>query len=182
MQATVRQLKTLVAELKTYQKRIAELFQEHPDAELFGSLPGAGKKLAPRLATLFGEDRERFASASSVQELSGVAPVTMSSGNTKIVRFRWACKHYFRNLMHQFAWCSIRHCDWARNFYKYRRKRGDSNALAIRNLAYKWVKIIYRMWVERKPYDNKVYLDALAKHNSPVAPSMPDLKELKACG
>jgi hypothetical protein len=46
--------------LAEYRKRIEELFRSHPDHELFGSLPGAGSKLAPRLLAEIGDDRERF--------------------------------------------------------------------------------------------------------------------------
>jgi len=43
-----------------WESPIEELFESHPDRDLFGSLPGAGSKLAPRLLGEIGDDRERF--------------------------------------------------------------------------------------------------------------------------
>ena len=56
----VKMLFALENQLSEYRKRIEELFKSHPDHDLFGSLPGAGPKLAPRLLGEIGDDRERF--------------------------------------------------------------------------------------------------------------------------
>src|SRR4051794_6170764 len=45
-------------QLGLYRKRIEELFSRHPDHDLFGSLPGAGLKLAPRLLSEIGSRPE----------------------------------------------------------------------------------------------------------------------------
>ena len=47
--ALAEQLLTLQRQIDKYRRRIQELFGNHPDHDLFGSLPGAGPKLAPRL-------------------------------------------------------------------------------------------------------------------------------------
>jgi transposase len=61
--------------------RFEELFASHPDHGLFGSLPGAGPKIAPRLLAEIGDDRERFdGDAQNLQCLGGTAPVTKRSG------------------------------------------------------------------------------------------------------
>ena len=56
----VKVLFALENQLSEYRKRIEELFESHPDHDLFRSLPGAGPKLAPRLLGEIGDDRERF--------------------------------------------------------------------------------------------------------------------------
>ena len=45
----ISMLLALEKQLGIYRRRIEELFSRHPDHDLFGSLPGAGPKLAPRL-------------------------------------------------------------------------------------------------------------------------------------
>jgi hypothetical protein len=44
-----KQLRVLEQQLGVYRDRINQLFREHPDHDLFGSLPGVGEKLGPRL-------------------------------------------------------------------------------------------------------------------------------------
>jgi hypothetical protein len=39
---------------------------------------------------------------------------------------------------------------------------------ALRALAFKWIRILYRCWVERKPYDESRYLMALQKRQAPL--------------
>ncbi len=73
-------------QLALYRKRIEELFARHPDHDLFGSLPGAGPKIAPRLFSEMGDDRERFAGEfQNLQCLAGTAPVTKRSGKHRNV-------------------------------------------------------------------------------------------------
>ena len=62
-----KQLRLLEAQLEEYRNQIEQLFAQHPDHDLFGSLPGAGPKLAPRLLAELGDDRGRFESAQALQ-------------------------------------------------------------------------------------------------------------------
>ena len=56
----ISMLLALEKQLGIYRRRIEELFSRHPDHDLFGSLPGAGPKLALRLLSEIGDDRGRF--------------------------------------------------------------------------------------------------------------------------
>jgi hypothetical protein len=58
--SVVSMLFVLEKQLGLYRQRIEELFGRHPDHDLFGSLPGAGPKIGPRLLSEIGEDRARF--------------------------------------------------------------------------------------------------------------------------
>lgn len=74
----VQMLFAIEKQLGLYRKRIEELFARHPDHDLFGSLPGGGPKLAPRLLSEIGDDRERFGGdVQNLQRLAGTAPVTI---------------------------------------------------------------------------------------------------------
>jgi hypothetical protein len=52
---------------KVILQQVGACFEQHPDQEILASLPGAGDFLAPALLIKFGDDRQRFPSASSVQ-------------------------------------------------------------------------------------------------------------------
>ena len=124
--------------------------------------------MAPRLLAAFGSQRERYQNAAEVQTLSGIAPVTESSGKSSWVHFRFACSKFLRQSFHEWAALSITQSQWARAYYELQRHRGKKHHAAVRALAFKWIRIIYRCWKEQVVYDENVYLAALAKHNSPL--------------
>jgi transposase len=76
----VKQLQLLEAQIAEYREEIRCLFDQHPDATLFSSLPGAGDKMAPRLLAEVGDDRALFPDAQALQCLAGTAPVSYQSG------------------------------------------------------------------------------------------------------
>jgi transposase len=83
----------LLEELRANQEAkrpLKTLFDQHPDAPLFASLPGAGDLLALALLAKFGDDRQRFPTAASVQALTGTCPVTVFSGKRGSVNFRFS--------------------------------------------------------------------------------------------
>ena len=91
-------------QLAVYRQRIEELFARHPDHDLFGSLPGTGPKIAPRLLAEIGDDRERFdGDVQNLQCFAGTAPVTKRSGKYRHCHQRWACDKHLRHTMHLFA-------------------------------------------------------------------------------
>lgn len=169
--AAVSKLKAIQRSIGEAREHINELFAKHPDADLFDSLPGAGEKLCPRLLSIFGSRRERFERPEEVQEIAGVVPVTRSSGRTRIVKLRHACRKDFRHTLYLFAFTSISRCTWARVFYDKCKARGDRHSLALRKLGAKWVKIIHAMWRDRTAYNDQRYMAALARQGSPLAAS-----------
>ena len=169
VQATTTQLRPLMEAIARMEKQIAELFSQHADHDLFSSFPGAGPVLAPRLLAALGADRGRFAAATEVQQLSGIAPVMERSGKTCWVHRRWACPKFVRQSFHEFAGQSIRWSTWARAFYDQQRQRGNGHHAAVRSLAYRWIRIIYRCWQMRVPYCEQTYCRALQRRQSPLA-------------
>lgn len=101
--AKARQLRTLQSQLDEYRQRIEALFASHPDSGLFGSLPGAGPKLAPRLLSEAGSDRALYDDAQGLQCMAGTAPVSFESGKLRKAQMRRACKRNLRHAMHLFA-------------------------------------------------------------------------------
>jgi transposase len=116
MLALVSQLLPLVEQITAYDKEITRLFLSHPDSETFRSLPGAAKRLAPRLLSGWGDDRSRYSDAASLQALAGTSPVPYESGTYSKVHKRYACIKPLRNALHQFAWESTRLEAWALDY------------------------------------------------------------------
>ena len=169
----VKQIPLLTDAIESYDRKIAALFDQHDDSTLFGSFPGAGPALAPRLLAAFGANRDRFQFASEMQELSGIAPVTEKSGEGIWIHWRLACSKFLRQTFHEFAGCSIHQSDWARTCYDEQRKRGKPHHAALRALAFKWIRIMFRCWKDRKPYDESVYCNSLKTRRSPLADALP---------
>ena len=172
VQALVAQIRPLRTTIDKYDHEIERLFQQHPDRAVFESFPGAGKVLAPRLLAAFGADRDRFETALQVQEFSGVAPVTQRSGKMKWVHRRWACPKFVLQTFHEFADQARKFCTWSKLYYRQRRAVGNGHHAAVRALAYKWIRILFRCWKDHKPYDDTVYTKSLALRGSPLAPML----------
>lgn len=158
--ARVKQLKALIESISDMEKRIEKIFTKHPDAELFKSFPGAGSALAPRLLVGFGEDRNKFESAAAVLNLTGVAPISIESGKFKRVAFRFAAPKFQRQTFIEYARVSVRSSVWAKADYDNFRAHGMSHQAAIRRIAYKWIRIIFRCWKDRVPYEEAKYMQA----------------------
>jgi len=155
-----------------YDEQMAKLLEAHADYQIFKSLPGAALQMQARLLTAFGTDRERFHCAEQVQALSGIAPVTRQSGKTRIVSHRWACPKFLKQTFHEYAGLSINQSKWANAYYTMQRKNGKTAQMAKRALAYKWMRIIFRCWKNRVPYDEAKYIESLKRAKSPLLASM----------
>jgi len=169
VQMLARQIDALRPSIARYDKEIARRFSAHPDARLFESLPGSGAAMAPRLLSAFGSRRDRFQAASEVQEYSGIAPVTRRSGKQSHTTWRWGAPKFVRQSFHEFARLSIHRSAWAQAYFDLQRERGKSRHAAIRALAFKWIRVIYRCWQERTPYDEARYIQSLLERGSPLA-------------
>ena len=168
--AAVRLLRQLGQSIREYDRQIEELAQDHPDFAIFDSLPGAGPVLVPRLIAAFGTQRDRYQHAAEMQQYSGIAPVTQASGQQHWVHWRWSCPKFLRQTFHEWAAQSIQHCDWAGAFYQVQREdKKKSHHAAVRSLAYKWIRIVFRCWKDRKPYDDSRYELALKSHHNQAA-------------
>jgi transposase len=167
-QALVEQLRATLQAIERFDAKLASVAPTHPDYALFSALPGAGPTLAPRLLAAFGEDRERYAGADEVQKYSGIAPVTERSGKSSWVHWRWRCPKFVRQTMVEWAAQTINRSFWAGAYYRQQRAKGCSHQAALRALAFKWIRILYRCWQTRTPYDESKYLNALKRRGSPL--------------
>jgi transposase len=168
-----RQLPVLQNSIEELNTKIEAEMKRHPDAALFQALPGAGDALAPRLLTAFGSRRDRFASADEIATFSGIAPVTRQSGKSRIVHRRYACPKYLRQTFHEFADHARKWCPWSKAYYKLQRSRGMKHHAAVRKLASRWIRILFRVWKDRSPYDPDAYLATIKQKNPAIIPFLP---------
>src|SRR5438552_12083890 len=164
----VQLVRILVEGIEDLEGQIEEAAAAHPDFFIFKSLPGAGPVMAPRLLAAFGSQRERYRSAREIQSFSGIAPVTESSGKRKWVHFRWACPKFLRQSFHEWAGHSIVQSEWAPVYYQQQRRKGNTHDAAVRALACKWIRIVFRCWQDGVAYDENTYMAALVKRGSPL--------------
>ena len=167
-QALIAQLRVLLEAIEHFDHAIAERAQRHPDYALFDALPGAGPALAPRLLVAFGEQRERYGAAEEIQKYAGIAPVLERSGKQSWVHWRCQCPKFLRQTFVEWAAQTVNKSFWAGAFYQRQRGKGSSHQAALRALAFKWIRILFRCWKNRTPYDESKYLFALKNRSSPL--------------
>jgi transposase len=170
VQGIILGLRAVHIAISRFDREIARTFAQHPDAPLFAALPGSGTAYSARLLAAFGSRRELFESAESMLNFSGIAPVLKRSGQSTTVHRRFARPLFLHQSFMEYANESIRHSLWARAFYQKQKAAQKTHWVIIRALAYKWVRILFRCWQERIPYDEIRYLKSLQKSRSPLLP------------
>jgi transposase len=175
MTTSLLQVKTLVAQMKIviaaiaeYDRHIEALCQTHDDYPLFAALPGAGPVYAARLTAAFGSDRSRWTKADELARFSGVAPVIERSGKQTWIRWRYFCPKFLRQSFHEYAAESIHHSFWAKAYYSMQIAKGKEHHAAVRALAFKWIRVIWKCWQTRTPYNEVIYLEGLRRSGSPL--------------
>jgi len=164
----VAQLRTVLLALERFNAAIAATTEQLPDYAIFSSFPGAGPIFAPRLLAAFGEDRERYQRCEELQKYSGIAPVTERSGQKSWVHWRYRAPSFLRQTFVEWAGETIPRSFWAKAYYQQQRAKGLSHQAALRSLAFKWIRILFRCWQDRTPYDEAAYLMALQRSGSPL--------------
>lgn len=163
---------TLRDQITRLERRRDELVASHPDSPIFASFPGAGRATVPRLIAAFGTRRERYQSAFEVECDSGIAPVHIRSGKLDRVSIRRACQGFTRQTFQEFAGQTIPQCEWAKAFYQAHCHKPEQHHAAVRALAFKWIRILFRCWKDRKPYDEQLYLSSLRRRSGLLGPGL----------
>jgi transposase len=166
--ALVAVLDGLNAAIKQLDRSVVAHLEEHPDVEIFTSLPRSGQINAAQMLAEWGDCREAYDTPDAVAALAGATPVTKKSGKYEAVHFRWACNKRFRNAITTFADNSRHASPWAASVYQAARDRGHDHPHAIRILARAWIRVIYRCWVNQEPYDPRRHGAAERLNLNPV--------------
>jgi transposase len=151
--ALVAVLKALNAAVMELSQSVSARLDEHPDGEIFTSLPRSGQVSAASMLAEWGDCRDAYEGPGAVAALAGMCPVTKASGKHKVVGFRWACNKRFRKAMTMFADNSRQASARAAAIYADAIDRGCDHPHAVRVLARAWIQVIYRCWLDGVPYD-----------------------------
>jgi len=172
---TVERIELLSKQIARYDKRIAQAFAKHPDAQTLASVPGIGATLAPQVAARLDRSSVEQLPCGKAQTLAGTSPRNVSSGKRgggRDIR-RTACDRQLHQAMIAIARNSLKTCAWARAFVHYR-SRGRAHDrtrfnMAMRALANKWIKIIYALLIRGDTYDESIHVAHLKRAGVPWA-------------
>jgi transposase len=153
--ALVAVLRPLIEQIRLLTSEIRGLLADHPDGEIFRSLFRDPKSVvtAAELLAEIGDRRDRHRASNSLEAIAGQAPVAVESGKKKVACFRWACNKTLRSAVSVLADTSRKHNPWANGIYERARARGHDHPHALRILGRAWLRVIWRMWQDRTPYN-----------------------------
>lgn len=160
VRALVAVLERLVLEIVKLSSRIEHAVAALPDGRIVMSFPRAGRICAAQILAELGDVRERFPTEDQLAAEAGVCPVTHASGKSRGVVWRWACNKNLRSAITCFADNSRHASPWAADIYRRAKQRGCRHPHAIRILARAWIRVLWRAWNDRKPYDPNAHLAA----------------------
>ena len=163
LEVLIDQLRAAIKAVKTYNAKVESFFASSPAAQIAKTLPG-GKSgtLVPAIWAELGDAKSRWQSFRHLQAEAGAVPVTKASGKSRVVQFRFACNKHLRYAMYWYSFVSLNHSEWAKLYYRQQRAQGHTHSEALRALGAKWLKIIFVMWRDDKPYDEKLHLANIA--------------------
>ncbi len=151
--AAVGIITQLNAQIAALEERLADDFEQHPDADIYLSQPGLGDVLGARALGEFGDDPHRYASAKSRRNYAGSSPLTVASGKKRAVMARHIRNRRLYDAVDQWAFCSLSTSAGCRAYYDQRRTAGDLHHQALRALANRLVGILHGCLRTRTLYD-----------------------------
>ena len=151
--ALLSTIDTVEAQAADLTRRVKEALRQHPDRNVFTSLPRAGQVRAAALLVEIGDARGRYPTWESLAAAAGACPVTHASGKHHSVGFRYGADAKLRRALTDFADDSRLANDWAADIYRRARERGMRHPHAVRVLARAWTIVIWRCWQDHQPYD-----------------------------
>lgn len=149
----LRFLSTALSNLTRLDEALAAAFYAHPDAQIITSMPGLGTVLGARMLGEVGHDRERFTDARGLKAFAGTAPVTRASGTKSVVSARIVRNKRLGQVGYLLALSLLTTSPGARAHYDRRRERGDKYSAAARNLANRYLGILYHCLHTGQTYD-----------------------------
>jgi len=155
----IAELNRQISELET---QLANHFEQHPDADIYLSLPGLGVVLGARVLGEFGDDPDRYTTAKCRKNYAGTSPLTIASGRKRAVLARHVRNRRLYDAIDQWAFCAISRSPGCRAYYDQRRAAGDLHHQALRTLGNRLVGILHGCLRHHTHYDEHI---AWAHHN-----------------
>ncbi len=141
--STIAILQTLNTQIPALQDGVEAYFGQHPDVEIYRSLPGLGKILGARVLAEFGDATGRYASAKARKNYAGTSPITRQSGKTRTVHARFIHNNRLVNALDLYASAATLHDPHVRAYYDQLRARGAGHHAALRQIANRMVGILH---------------------------------------
>ncbi len=151
--ATVAIIAALNVQIDELTAELADHFEQHPDSDIYLSLPGIGVILGARMLGEFGDDPNRYADTKSRKNYAGTSPITRASGKRHVALARFVRNKRLADAIDQAAFCSISASPGARAFYDQRRAAGDSHHKTLRALGNRWIGILHGCLRHRSRYN-----------------------------
>ncbi len=134
---------TLNTQISRLAGKLSERFLEHPDAEIYLSMPGIGVILGARILGEFGDEPGRYSDARAFRNYAATSPITRQSGNWRSVEARWIRNDRLTDATIQAAGKAIQNSPGAAAFFGKHRAKGDPYNKAIRAVANKMIGQLY---------------------------------------
>jgi Transposase/Transposase IS116/IS110/IS902 family len=154
--ALVAVLAALSAQVETLGEQVRAGFGRHPDVEIYRSQPGLGDILGARVLAEFGDDPTRYADSRARKNYSGMAPVTRTSGKSRVVLARFQRNRRLADALYQQAFCALTNSAGARRYYDEHRARGNTHHQALRTLGNRLVGILDGCLRHHQLYDEDI--------------------------
>jgi transposase len=151
--ATVAIIGELNRQISDLETQLAQNFEQHPDADIYLSLPGLGVVLGARVLGEFGDDPDRYTTVKSRKNYAGTSPLTIASGRKRAVLARHVRNRRLYDAIDQWAFCALSASPGCRTFYDQRRADGDLHHQALRALGNRLVGILHGCLRHHTRYD-----------------------------
>ncbi len=151
--AIIVELNRQIVQLET---TLAASFEQHPDSDIYHSLPGFGVVLGARALGEFGDDPNRYATTKSRRNYAGTSPLTIASGKKKAVLARHVRNRRLYDALDQAAFCALTQSPGCRALYDQHRAKGDLHHQALRALANRLVSILHGCLEHRSLYNENI--------------------------
>ncbi|MCY0924456.1 IS110 family transposase [Streptomyces sp. H27-G5] len=151
--AHARVLIALNEQIDALEAEVSTHFGEHPDAEIYLSMPGIGEITGARVLAEFGDDPTRYTSAKSRKNYAGTSPITRASGKVHSVQARFVRNDRLADALQRQAFSAINTSTGARRYYDKQRARDAGYNPALRQLGNRLVGILHGCLKTRTLYD-----------------------------
>jgi transposase len=164
--AHARLIIALNEQIAAMEEEVKAHFLNHPDAEIYLSMPGIGEITGARVLAEFGDDPARYASAKARKNYAGTSPVTRASGKSHTVQARYVRNNRLADALQRQAFCALQASPGARRYYDRQRARDVDYNPALRQLGNRLVGILHGCLKARTSYDEAI---AWSHHAHPQA-------------
>lgn len=136
-------IQNVITRIVYVEEELGRALSEHPDAEIYLSLPGLGTVLGARVLAEFGDDPNRYQDGKARKNYAGTSPITKSSGKTKVVMARFIRNDRLADACQWWAFSALSASPGARRYYDLQRARHKTHREALRILGNRLVGILH---------------------------------------